>query len=335
MKYGIGYLRETAFDALDEAAMADRLGYDLFGVPDSQALGHELYASLGPLARETDRIALGPTITNPITRHPVVTASAMATVDDLADGRAVMGVGSGDSSVYTLGKRPATLAELEATITDVKSLWRGEQINVDGTDVGIEWIDPDEPRDIPVLLAAEGPKTLRLAGRIADGVIVGLGVSPEVRETAVSAIEAGARAAGRDPDDIENWYFVQANIADDAATALDEIRGALAGVAHHSLQFSLEGKAVPERYREPVRELVERYDSAAHQQDGTGSNEDLVGELGLTDYLADRYAVAGTRDQVAARLSDLEQAGNVDGLLLTEHTDEPPSVLSWIGEELL
>ncbi len=335
MKYGIGYLRETAFDALDEAAMADRLGYDLFGVPDSQALGHELYASLGPLARETDRITLGPTITNPITRHPVVTASAMATIDDLADGRAVMGFGSGDSSVYTLGKRPARLSELEASITRIKALWRGERVDVDGTDVGIEWIDPDQPRDIPVLLAAEGPKTLRLAGRLADGVIVGLGVSPEVREVAVEAIEAGAREAGRDPDAIEKWYFVQANVAPTTATAIDEIRGALAGVAHHSLQFTFEGKAVPEQYREPVRELVERYDSDAHQQDGTSTNEALVGELGLTDYLADRYAVAGTRDEVADQLHRLEQADDVDGLLLTEHTDEPPSVLEWIGEEIL
>jgi 5,10-methylenetetrahydromethanopterin reductase len=231
MRYGIGYLRETAVDALEEAAMADRLGYDRFGVPDSQALGHERYATFGPLAREIDRIAIGPTITNPITRHPVVTDRAAAAADGLADGRAVLGVASGDSSVYTLGKRPARLAELKATISGVKSLWRGEQVGVDGTAVAIEWIDFGEPRDIPVLLAAEGPKTLWLAGRIAEGVVGGLGVTPDVRD---AAVEAGAREAGRDSDAIETWYFVQANVAVDTATGVDESRGALAGVAHHT-----------------------------------------------------------------------------------------------------
>ncbi|MFB6310433.1 MAG: LLM class flavin-dependent oxidoreductase [Salinirussus sp.] len=334
MKYGTGYLRETYEQTYAEASLADRYGYDLFGVADSQALGHELHTTLGALARETESVAIGSTITNAITRHPVVTASAMATVNHLSGGRAFMGFGSGDSAVYTLGERPATLGELETTIRHIKTLWRGETIELDGKPVELQWIDPDDPPDIPVLLAAEGPKTLELAGRVADGAIMGLGITPEVREASLAAVRRGARAAGRDPSEIETWLFLEGNIDDDGEHAVDQILQSLAGAAHHSLQFTFEGKAVPEEHRDALWELVDRYDSDAHQS-GEGSNVALVEELGLREYLTRRYAIAGTRDHCRDRLEELQTAGDVDGLLFAEHSDTEPSFLEWFGEEFL
>lgn len=331
MKYGTGYLRETYRETHAEAVLADRLGYDLFGVADSQSLGHELHASLGALARETETVNIGPTITNTVTRHPIVTASAIATVDDLTAGRAFMGIGSGDSAVYTLGERPAKLAELEEAICRITALWRGKTIDLGGKPVEIRWIDEDEPRDIPVLLAAEGPKTLELAGRVADGAIMGLGITPEVREASLEAVRRGAHEAGRDPNEVETWLFVEGNIDDDGEAAVDQILGSLAGAAHHSLQFTFEGKAVPDRHRDALRELVERYDSDAHQ----AGNVALVEELGLRDYLSERYAIAGTREVCAERIEELHRADDVDGLLFAEHSNVEPSFLEWFGAEFV
>src|SRR5262249_42985988 len=160
---------------------------------------------------------VGPLVTNPSTRHLVVTASAISSVDELSGGRAVLALGSGGSAIYTLGAPPATGAGLEGAGVTPGRLTRGPAVDRDGR----PWQVHRSSRRVPVYLAAEGPRTLELAGRVADGVIVGMGLTPEVIQLSLAALERGAKAAGRSLADVDVWWFAKANVADTRRAAIE------------------------------------------------------------------------------------------------------------------
>lgn len=335
MQFGLLTIPREAGAFLAVARAAERHGFDLVGVPDSPCLLHELSTTLGAAAMATETVDLGPSVTNPITRHPAVVASAVWTLDGYADGRAVLGLASGDSAVYTVGRRPATLAELEAFIEAFRALGRGERVEHEGASFGLAWRE-DDSRDVPVVLAAEGPKTLRLGGRLADRVLVGLGVTADVVEPAVDHVHAGAREADRDPDEVEVWVYARAAVVDDPSTVEAALGDAVAASAHHALQFTLEGKAVPEAHADAVRELVRGYDSDQHVGLGDASvNRELMARLGLTDYLTERFAIAGPPEDWLDQLRRLRDTGLVDGVHLHPVHADPLEFIDRFGTAVL
>ncbi len=336
MECGIFFPPESPTDLERHAVMAERNGFELIGLGDSQSIWRDVYASLAVVAEATKTARIGPTVTNPITRHSVVTASAVCTIDELSGGRALLGVGSGDSSVQTLGERPARLAELETEIQTVQRLCRGEPSEYDDATIALEWVsDLEERPEIPVFLGAEGPKTLELAGRVADGVFIGTGLFPELIQESIDHVTKGAKAAGRDPDDIETWILAKANVRETTAEAVDEIKMALAASANHAFRFTLEGKHVPERYREPIEQLQSEYVPHQHEELGKTKNRELVEELGLTAYLNDRFAVAGTAEECRSKLEAISSVPGVDGVLLTAYTADRERFISEFGERVI
>src|SRR5512144_2223988 len=248
-RFGIVFLPETLTGWGDLCREAEETGFEWLGVADSQSVFRELYVALTLAALHTTRMRLGPLVTNPLTRHLVVTASAIASVDELSGGRAVLGLGSGDSAIYTVGAPPATLAGLEDSVTTLRRLTAGETVER----AGRPWRVHRATRRVPIYLAAEGPRTLELAGRVADGVIVGLGLTPDVVRLSLDAIERGARAAGRKLEDVDVWWFAKTNVADTRAAAVEPIKMALAASANHAFRFTLEGKGVPSDLHEKVK----------------------------------------------------------------------------------
>lgn len=340
MKFG---LLLAPFDADTFPRLARRAeegGFDFLGVPDSQLLMQELHTSLGVLAEVTDTIELGSSVTNPVTRHPAVTASAFRTLNRFSDGRAVLGLGGGDSAVFTLGESPANLSEIETTIQVIQRLYRGRTVEYNGHELELTWQEEETTNDaIPVLLAASGPRTLRLGGRIADRVLIGSGITPEVVEHAASLIHQGARDAGRDPQDVEIWIWPAAVVTDRPEDYREVVQSVTAGAAHLTFQFTLEDKQLPDEYRGSMRELVDRYDSHEHMGVGGGPdpNRDLVEELGLTDYLRDRFCLVGPADHVRDRLSTIAATDVVDGvhcLPLTGPDDFIPTMTQDVIEPL-
>ena len=190
----------------------------------------------------------------------------------MADGRAVLGLGSGDSAIYTIGAPPATLAGLEESIVTLGRLTAGETVERGASARGPGACIAPTAR-IPIYLAAEGPRTLELAGRVADGVIVGLGLTPEVVRLSLAAIERGARAAGRTLDDVDVWWFAKTSLADRREEAIEPIKMALAASANHAFRFTLEGKGVPPDLHEKIRALQREYDSHHHELPGRGQRE--------------------------------------------------------------
>ena len=216
----------------------------------------------------------------------------------------MLGLGSGDSAIYTLGAPPATVAGLEDAVVTLGRLTSGALVERGDR----KWQVRRSTRRVPIYLAAEGPRTLELAGRVADGVIVGLGLTPEVIRVSLAAIERGARVAGRTLEDLDIWWFAKTNVADTREGAVAPIKMALAASANHAFRFTLEGKAVPPDLRERIRGLQKEYDAHQHEIAGA-ANADLTERWGLTEFLRDRFGIAGTPDDCVAQVRRAMAAG--------------------------
>jgi alkanesulfonate monooxygenase SsuD/methylene tetrahydromethanopterin reductase-like flavin-dependent oxidoreductase (luciferase family) len=205
LKISLGiYPNETPADIIASAELADRMGFSTFWVLDSHLLFHEVYTLLGALAVSTTSIRLGTAVTNPLTRHPTVTAAAFSTLAELSGGRASLGISVGDSALKSMNLAPATMSVLADTVALCRTLLAGDPASfAEGKTAQLRHVGPG----VPIYVAATGPKMLQLAGRIADGVILMNGIAPElIREAAhafgsqciVVAIDAKRETDGRE-----------------------------------------------------------------------------------------------------------------------------------------
>jgi 5,10-methylenetetrahydromethanopterin reductase len=209
---------------------AETLGWDAALQPDSQLRRRDTYVLLAAAAKATERITLGPLLANPVNRHPSVTAGSIATIDELAPGRTILGWGVGDTAVRLAGLRPARVKELEAGTRLMRALLDGESV-----DVGAE--QParlPHHRPVPIWIAAGGPRTLRMAGGVADGVFIRVGTHPANISTAVEAIWAGAAEAGRDPGSVRLGAVFHTVLVDEPALALPMAKSMAAGYYEYS-----------------------------------------------------------------------------------------------------
>jgi 5,10-methylenetetrahydromethanopterin reductase len=161
---------------------------------------------------------------------------------------------------------------------------------------------------VPLYIAASGPKTLRLAGQIADGVVINTGLLPEIVRDSIEQVRLGAVEAGRDPAEVDLWWLPLTNLADDRRAAIEEIAMSLASAGSHLSRFTTVGKHIPPELLDTVRELGARYHFDQHSKPDS-ANRQLIAELGLVDYLADRFAVAGTANDCIGKLEQAVAAG--------------------------
>src|SRR5258708_4894294 len=260
IRFGFSISPGEPLGVAQETAQAEALGYDRIGIWDSPALFREPWVTLAAAARDCRRIALGPWVTNPLSRHPVVTASAAATLDDLAPGRTYIGIGSGDTGVLHLGLTGATLARLEQYVLTLRRLLQDGQAPYDRQTLRLNWAR----RHIPIIIAAPGPQSLPLARRIGDGVVVGLGVTPEAVQGALSLLDEGAHQAGRQLADIETWFTCFWFVDPAPGVAQQQAAWAAASFASHFARAGLEGKLGPPEYHAALRDLGSAYDKLTH-----------------------------------------------------------------------
>ncbi|MBI3966554.1 MAG: LLM class flavin-dependent oxidoreductase [Chloroflexi bacterium] len=298
MRVSLGfYTNAAASELVRLGVLADELGYDCLWTTDSHLIWREPYVTLGAIAARTSRIRLATSVTNPLTRHLTVTASALYTLAEVSGGRAVLGISVGDSSLKTMGLRTATVDRLEAAIGNLRQLLAGEAVAVPGgTTARLTY--GGEQR-VPIYVAATAPRLLRLAGQVADGVILMNGVAPELIGAALDLVAEGARSAGRDPATVESvvWAGCCASTSDPAA--------ALAAVKYNVARAIQ--RAIPGPVDALTREVAERvrahYDYY-HHGDATAGFAELI-----PDELVPRYTFAGTPDQIAGQIQALAALG--------------------------
>lgn len=327
MKLGITWVPDDLGNYADLVARTEAAGLDRIGVPDTQAAQYrECYVTLTHLFGHTSRVEAGPVVSNPLTRHPAVSAAAIASADELSGGRAFICLATGDTGVFNLGLRPAKLAQLEEYVLVLRDLFESGRARYQGDDVRLKWVE----RPVPIYLAADGPRALRLAGKVADGVVVGLGFLPETVPLVQQYLREGAEQAGRSVEEVDVWYMARAAVADRREDALRLVAPSLAAASAHAFRISLDGKAVPAEFTEPIRELERRYDLTVHNEPGRDNpNGRLVEELGLTDYLAERMAVVGTEADCVAKLRQLQGLGVGNVIMRPQVVDRYGFLDSW------
>ena len=175
---------------------------------DSQNLSRDVYSMMTIAALNTRHIKIGHGVTNPFTRHPSVTATASATIDEVSGGRAFVGIGAGFSSVITMGMNARTMQEFRDSVQFIKDYTAGKEVEYHGSKMHSEWIRTP----VPVYMASIGLRSLRLAGELADGVMLG-GVHPVMMKWNLEQIARGAESVGRDPGEIDVWARTEILVA--------------------------------------------------------------------------------------------------------------------------
>jgi 5,10-methylenetetrahydromethanopterin reductase len=191
-------------------------GFAGAGVHDHPHSGRDAYVALALAAGRTRRIWLYPATSSPNARHPLLLASLASSLDEVAPGRVRLTVAPGFLAVRHMGRPRATVAVLREAVLAVRRLLAGEPVGFDGTETRLRNLRPAPP---PVYLLAAGPRMVELAGEVADGALVLVGLDPRAVARARQHLAEGARRAGRDPAAVPVIFIVPVALDDDAAAA--------------------------------------------------------------------------------------------------------------------
>ena len=313
------------------ARLAEERGFDLIGVADSPALTFDPYMALTLAALDTRRARIGTAVTNPQTRHPLIIANLAASLEALAPGRSFLGLGTGWSGVRHAGAPEARLSALESAVRQIRGLLAGEAVEVGGATVSLAI----GGRAVPILLAASGPKALRLAGAVADLALFNLGAVPEVLTDALGWIGEGASSAGRTPAAVEPWLFIPAAVSPDPAAAIEEVKPATVSSGAYVLRGDLAAKRVPPELEARLGELFREYQFGEHLARGQSANYRLAERLGLTEYLLERFSIAGTPEDCRRKIERLRAAGIANVCFNLGTVNDLAGTLDLFGREVL
>ena len=295
LNFGVGlFPTEPLAKMIRLAKLSEDLGYSHVWIGDSHLIWREAYVNMTAVALNTTKVRIGTGVTNPLTRHASVVASAYATLEEFAPERFIVGIGLGDSSVETMGLRPARLSYFEKAVADMRALFAGNEAELESGKIHL--LHPPKRR-VPVYVAASGPKMLELAGRIADGIILLVGIDDNYVRLARERIDAGAKAANRDPRQIEIVLWVPCSVSE-RGPAKDAVKAHVARVVKHPLPFVLD-----EREQKILEEIRQAYNYYEHMQQ-TASQAQVI-----PDWLVDKFAIAGTRAECRAQVERLRKTG--------------------------
>lgn len=279
---------------------AERDGFSYGWVFDSHVLWQDPYPLLTLMASNTRRMRLGTCVTNPVVRDPTVTASLLGTLNKISGGRMDVGIGRGDSSRRVMGKKPTTLENLEACVKTIRELTAGKEIVYEGHPIQMPWSDGGVP---PVWVAGYGPKVLRCAGRIGDGVILQFS-DPHLVKWCLGFVREGAQEAGRDFSKIRVMSATAVWVSEDMNSARERVRWFPALVSNHVVD--LVSRYKPEELPPELTAYVrnrEGYNYLHHAEVGS-SNAEFV-----TDDVVDRFCIVGPTREHIRRLDELRSLG--------------------------
>ena len=308
VRFGVGMAPVEALKKVVETAkLAEELGFEYVVHADQRFAGEkDVFVTLAADALNTSRVKLGPCVSDPFSRLPALLAVAIASLDELSGGRAVLGLGAGGSGFAQLHlERKHVNQALRETIVMIKALLAGDVVNHDGqlfklTDAQLKF---DARRDIPIYLATRSPMNLELAGELADGALIATYVSKDQLKFAVDRVQAGAKKAGRKPKDVKLISWVYTSISDDGRQAVENVRyfvtQALINTAPEAYptilaDFHAELPAFLSKCREAGRQGIE-----AAYKDRTYMTDDVI----------KRFSVAGTAEDCIAKIREINSFG--------------------------
>lgn len=307
------------------AALGERLGYDLVGVADTPGNAMDMWVALGLAAARTERVSLAACVTNLISRHPVVTASAAASLDALSGGRFILGVGTGHSAAVSAGARPSGPRAFREGLAFTRALLGGERATLNG----VTTVLPRAAR-VPVYAAGSGPGALAAAGAVADGAFINYGLQAEHVERARAHVAEGARAAGRPADALEEWWIACLDVSERREAAFAKLGNILGFVAAYVVGPDPAGRGVPAEFVPAIHEMRRTYTTRRADMDPA-----LLYRLGLFDYLRRRLAVAGTPDDCIEQVRAARAAGARNLMFTVSLAADPERTVELFGKEVL
>jgi probable F420-dependent oxidoreductase len=325
MQFGFTLKPEhTATETVELARLAEAAGFQYGWLFDSHVLWREPYPLLTLIAEHTERLRLGTCVTNPGTREPSVTASALATLNEISGGRMDLGIGRGDSARRVLGKPPITLAGTEEAIRVIRDLVEGRAVTYEGTELEFPWTGRWK---LPVWVAGYGPMALAMTGRVADGVILQLG-DPDLIRWFVGQVREATIAAGRPADVVRVQAAAPLHVGP-RDLGRERTRWFPALVSNHVVDLV---KRYP---REQLPDALTGYaqDRAGydyhHHAEVGSSNAGFVG-----DEVTDRFCVLGDASEVVEKVRELADAG-VDQLNVYLMNGDEREQLELIGRDVI
>src|SRR4051794_32414561 len=309
--------------------LAESHGFEYGWTYDSHVLWQESIPTLALAAAQTSTIKLGHMVTNPGTREPTVLASAYATLQDISDGRMVMGIGRGDSARRYIGQDPVPVGRFEEALRMIKPFMNGDKVQWNDRELELAWVRPELP-EIEMHVAGYGPKALAVAGRTGDGVIIQL-ADPDIIQWIMATARKAAEEAGRDPAALKCIVSAPSHITDDIAQAREQVRWFPAMVSNHVRdlirRYGADGSVVPRALTDYVPDET-GYDYDEHSRVGAKHG------AFVTDEICDRFCVLGTPAQAAQKLRELEAIG-VDQFNIYLMTEGQEAILETYGRDII
>lgn len=310
------------------AKLAEDNGFSHGWTFDSHVLWQEPFVIYSMMLAATERMIVGPMVTNPGTRDWTVLASLFATLNDAYGPRTICGMGRGDSALRYIGRTPTTLATMTESMAVIKDMVAGKEVTYNGKQLRLPWVK--EGWDLPMWAAGYGPKALATVGRHADGFILQL-ADPQILEWTVAAVRSAATDAGRNPDDIKVCVVAPAYVGDNIAHQRDQVRwfGGMVGnhVADMVKRYGADSSKVPEVLSDYIK-AREGYDYDHHGRAGNDSTDFVP------DDIVDRFCVLGTAEDHVAKLEVLRDLG-VDQFGIYLMHDAQESTLRAYGDTVI
>jgi len=297
IKFSVGlYGTDNARDCVELARAAEEFGYQRFWIGDSHMIWRELYVLAGAIGLATKRMEIGPGVTHPAVRHLTVTASAMATLNELTEGRAFLGFGVGATGPGNIGMKPHSVPQLEEDLKLLRQLLAGETVTMGGANVRCLFPAPK----IPIYIGTRAPQGMKITCRLADGFVY-TGETDTLKPI-VDNIHAYTAQANRSPAEVEFIYRLPCAVSENGAEAREAVKGIVARQAFtHLGRLYNRGELYDEVDRNALLRLRQHYDSYHHM--GPEHNH-LVREEWV-----DRFALAGNAEEVRAKVQKFIAAG--------------------------
>ncbi|MEU4237428.1 TIGR03842 family LLM class F420-dependent oxidoreductase [Actinoplanes sp. NPDC026619] len=316
-----------ALGVVEMAKKAEAAGFSHVWTFDSHVLWQEPFVIYSKILDETERVIVGPMVTNPGTRDWTVIASLFATLNEMYGNRTICGIGRGDSALRVLGAQPQTLGQLREAVQVIKGLGSGEKVTLREKELQFAWA-PDSR--LEVWVAAYGPKALALTGEVGDGYILQL-ADPDIAAWMIGAVRAAAEKAGRDPMSIKFCVAAPAYVGDDLEHQREQCRwfGGMVGnhIADIVGRYGGDGGAVPQALTDYIK-ARQGYDYAEHGRAGN-SHTTFV-----PDEIVDRFCILGPVENHLKRLEELKALG-VDQFAVYLQHDAKLATLEAYGSQII
>ena len=288
----------------DLAQKCEQLDFDGLTLTDSQNLSNETYITLALAARATSTLMLGPGVTNPLTRHAALTASAIATLQQLSEGRAVLGIGRGDSSLFNIGHKPVSPSVFQNYIETLQVYLSGRSLDANGYESQLKWLENTNLDKVPIDVAATGPKIIRMGARIAERISFALGGDVDRIAWGINQVNQSLSEKVRTIEDKPSLgVYLNICVHDDFGRAAELVRPGVGIFAHFTGMPGANREHVNQADQSMFDKLGSAYDKVRHGRGDAAHAQEMSLEL------IDRFSVIGRPEDCIKKLKDIEALG--------------------------